>query len=340
MTTDGRKKILIFSQAPADIKYTICLYEEYVKSHEILICVVNVFNDYRYLKSLNLDCGLLFIPLFSMKNPFNVIRQKCILARTYKEIFRHCRGAKIYFNSKDFDFGTYYFIGKLYSSNTVYFYDFYKHEGDIATSLPLRNILQKLLLSCIVGNRVSYIKMGSCFVPRFEYRGMGIKEVVLRTNPDNLTKYMFDVPVSVKRRILLYESNGQQDPRFVDYGKTLEEILRVFADCEFEVFIKPHPRLGYSRLLTGRGLNFIESYIPAEMIKYESFQYVIGFATMSITSTRGAGKTRALSLMDLIDYKSADDKASEKESLLWLDDTLYFVKTLDELRSILTGDAG
>jgi len=335
MATDD-KRIIIFSQAPADIKYTIHLYEKYGKSHEILICVINVFNNYRYLKSLDLGCSLLFVPQFSMKNPFNVVRQKHILGKTYKGIFRHCRGANIYFNSKHFDFGTYYFIKKLHNSNTVYFYDLYKHKGDIITSLPLRNILQKLFLNCIVGSHISYIKVGSRLFPTFDYSDMRIEEIVLKTNPDNLSKYMFKVQVPFKRSILFFESNGQRDPQFVDYGKTLDQVLRVFRQSGFEVFIKPHPRVGYSRMLDGYGFSFIESCVPGEMIKIENFDYVIGFNTTSLTTKIDGGKTKVLSLIDIVDYKSADDKAMMKEYLLRFNDSLYFVQTLDELQNLLT----
>ena len=337
MTIDD-EKIIIFSQAPADIKYVIDLYEKWHISHKIMICVTGVINNYRYLQSLNLNSNLLFIPLFTMKNPFNVVRQKLILGKIYKGTFQHYRGAKIYFNSKHFDFGTYYFLRKLHYSNTVYFFDLYKHKGDITTSFPLRYILKKLLLNCIVGNHISYMKVGAHLFPIFDYSHMKIEEIVLKTNPDNLSKYMFEVQVPFKRSILFFESNGQMDTHFVDYGKTLDQVLDVFRQSGFEVFIKPHPRIGYSRMLDDHGFIFIESYVPGEMIQIENFDYVIGFASTSLTIAIDGGKTKALSLIDLLDYKSADNKAMMKEYLLRFNDSLYFVQTLDELQSLLTAD--
>jgi hypothetical protein len=220
----------------------------------------------------------------------------------------------------------------------VYFYDLYKHKGDIITSFPLRYVLKKLLLNCIVGNHISYMKVGSRLFPTFDYSNIRIEEIVLKTNPDNISKYMFEVQVPFKKSILFFESNGQRVPHFVDYVKTIDQVLNVFRQSGFEVFIKPHPRLGYSRMLDDHGFIFIESYVPGEMIKIENFDYVIGFASTSLTITIDGGKTKVLSLIDLLDYKSADNKTMLKEYMLRFNDSLYFVQTFAELQNILTAD--
>jgi len=61
-------KVILFSQAPADIKYVLFLYEKFKDDKQIDIIVVNVENNFKYLQSLNLKARLYFVPVIGAKN--------------------------------------------------------------------------------------------------------------------------------------------------------------------------------------------------------------------------------------------------------------------------------
>ena len=66
------KKILIFCQAPADIKYALTIYERNKNDSDISIFTINVEGMHKFLKSFNLNLKELQhiqYPKYNIKNP-------------------------------------------------------------------------------------------------------------------------------------------------------------------------------------------------------------------------------------------------------------------------------
>jgi len=297
--------IVLFSQAPADIQYVLSLYDKYKNKYSIKIIVVNVKNNFKFFKQLNLSVKLYFFPLIGYKNIVFFIKNIFLMNREYSILFQKMSKAKIYFFSNNYDYVTAFFIEKLQINNSIYFTDIYDINGKEINNT--RNLLKKILVKLLLGINIKFFKIGDVFAYQYLYNKQYITKVVINIDNSRLEMYKYKVnSLNVeKEKLLLFESNGEQDTSFLHYKEDLDSILTIL-EHKYIIYIKAHPRLGYSKVLNKyKHVKYIEDFIPSELINTKQFSIILGIDSTAIATSR---HSNIYSLLDIFAYKNIKRK--------------------------------
>ncbi len=117
--------------------------------------------------------------------------------------------------------------------------------------------------------------------------------------------------ISSKNNLLLLESNSKLDQKFKNYQDDLIFILNVLKK-KYNIYVKPHPRLGYSPFLDQYATGMIESFVPVELLCLDDFFIVIGIDSASIAT---ASHDNKYSVIDLFSFKNNSEKQNLKKYL-------------------------
>ena len=83
LSNKSAKKVVLFSQSPADIKYLLTIYNQYRYDYEVKIYVVGVRSNYIFLKEVLGECSIEFIKVPTIRqilfNPFKLLCSWCQL---------------------------------------------------------------------------------------------------------------------------------------------------------------------------------------------------------------------------------------------------------------------
>ena len=325
------KKLVLFSQSPGDIRYVINLYEEFKELNEIKIVVVTVINNYKFLKSLDLKADIEFVPLVSKKNILKLSIFFIRLRFIYNYLFFKCEDANVYFFSNTMDYVTAYFVKKLSIRNTVHFIDIYKVEG-----LSLKGVKYTFLtfiVELILGINIRFLRYHSgdiCYQYNFKKDNVFSKEPKL--NSEIKDCYQSRVLSNTKKsKLILLEGNGVTNQHYVNYEKNLRDCIEALS-IKYEIYIKPHPRIGFSNFLIDCDVQILESSIPAEFIFWADFQIVLGIDTAAITKAEHENK---YCVIDCFDFKNQKKKIKLKEYLnAQRDGCLQYVNDLESISDI------
>ncbi len=289
--------MILFSQAPADIQYVLSLYDKYKDSYNIKIIIVNVENNYKFFKSLNLNAKLEFIPVVSQKILFRYIIFLFELRGLYKELFSTIDNTKIYFFSKNYDYVTAFFIEKLYKNNKVFFVDIYKQNYIEKKSII--NKIKKTIMYYSLGIEVYFNEYSYIYV-----LDKKINIIYLNILQKNIEKYIYRVKVQnlKKPNLLFYESDMVKYNWFTDYTRDLTNIMDKISK-KYNIYVKPHPRLGYSKILNHYDITIIEDYIPSELLSLRDFDVLLGTESTAIASANFANKYSLVNLLEYSDLK-------------------------------------
>jgi len=305
------KELILFSQAPADIQYVLSLYDKNKDGFKIKIIVIGVENSFKFFKSLGLSAEIKFIPLIAYKNLLKFLYFSLRLRRLYKQYFLNKSDAEVYFFSNNYDYVTAYFIEKLAKSNNVYFYDIYKLDG---TPIKSFTVITKVFLTKILfGITVKFFNISGLQVYQYMYSKNEVHEIDLIINAKKMLSYQYRVKANTnsKNNLLLLESNSKSDQKFKNYQDDLTFILNVLKK-KYNIYIKPHPRLGYSSFLDQYATGMIESFVPAELLCLDDFFIVIGIDSASIAT---ASHDNKYSVIDLFSFKNNSEKQNLKKYL-------------------------
>lgn len=90
------RNLIIICQAPADVQYVVNMYNDN-SARCNSIFVINVFNVFLFLKSLDLDVEIYYIPykLHSFKNLVDIMKERKRLNSLWSQY-------KIYFSNSDY----------------------------------------------------------------------------------------------------------------------------------------------------------------------------------------------------------------------------------------------
>lgn len=327
------KNMILFSQAPADIVYVLSLYQRFRYTHKIRIVVVNVENSYKFFQSLNLNAELDFIPLVPQKKLIRFLKFLFRLRSVYRQIFSNYKNAEIYYFSNCYDYVTAFFIEKLALNNEIYFADLYNSKGPTISGVATK--IKKLQVKLLLGISVKYFRHST----QRAYQYLAPKSVLfiapntLFTNDNNLDEFKYKVEgVEHKNCILFLESNGSLDNRFTCYDQQISCVFKQIPNS-VTMFIKPHPRLGYSSILDDYEPIIMEDYIPAEMIDLECFSAIIGIDSASVALMDHPNK---LCIIDLFEYKFSEINIEMKAYLDELPgEDFKYAKNMDELKDFL-----
>ena len=143
-------------------------------------------------------------------------------------------------------------------------------------------------------------------------------------------KYKYNVIFenSHKKNLLLYESNSELDEWFVDYKRDLAKFIDKVSN-NYNIYVKPHPRLGYSKFLEKYSVTVIDDYIPSELLSLKDFDIIFGVESTAIATTNFKNK---FCLVKLFIY---NDFGRKKYIINYLselsNDNLIFVESLDDI---------
>ena len=310
------KNIIIYCQAPADIKYVLSIYEKYRETSYISIYCVSVKYMYTYIKSLNLELKILsFISGYtklSLKNPMSFYRGSRYLSKIIHEHSKYIENGIVYFFSISYDWITFAIVARLAEKNSVLFYDHYLGIRYVKRSnYSLKESYEAILFRLMTGIRYTFFynnhkKVLTC--PYYDYGIYRMKpKVEVRMA---LKKYQYS-PSNIKQKsLLLFESNQMFELGTIkQYDHVMEKILKHFKDEGFYIYLKAHPRLGHSKSIDQFVDARLPRLIPAELIDCSSFSIIIGIDSYSIAFLAKENKN-VFSLIHLLDYVDEDYKSS------------------------------
>nr|WP_295903185.1 hypothetical protein [uncultured Bdellovibrio sp.] len=273
----NRSKVIIFCQAPADISYTLLLYEKHRKvGDSVHIIVVNVLANFKFLQSLSLKCDLSFIELLSLKNPIQLMLMRGRL-RSYIKKLAPGKADKVYFFSILHDYVTTFLVKKFQDTSSVIFVDHYSHNIEEYEASLLESV-QLSMVNFILGTD---LKFARCQGQRFYYSTAEYERSIARGIGAEELKKFYYVPKSngSKAKILLFESKVSEGSYFLNYEMEIKAVLFELKKT-FDIYVKGHPRLGISdMILKDQSIKIIPSYVPGEFVSLEEFCFVLGIDT-------------------------------------------------------------
>lgn len=292
-----KKKVILFSQSPSDIKYNLFLYNKYKKNYEILIIVVNVHSNYKFFLSLRLNCKLTFIPFISIQNPIKAFFYSFKLRNIYKELFLNLKNERVFFFSDNSDYITSFFIEKLSKENNVFFVDIFNITGMELNSV--KNSFIKFFTKLIFEIEIYFFDLNG--KKSYKFMNDYIKKINIEFDIDELKEFNYKLSIDNKdkKNLLLFESREAKGI-FTNYERNLIDFIKEYSPV-YTIYIKPHPRLGYSSILNKLNVDIIEDYVPAEFLELNSFEVVTGIITVSISTINHKNKVCIIDSFDFLD---------------------------------------
>ena len=328
---EGFSDTIIFFQAPNDLRYILDFYEKNKQSSKISILVIGSDNNFKFLKTLNLNANIIQLPSFEIKSIhlsiFQIVNCKKILKQFNK------LKLKIYYFSNNHDLTTAFCLKKLSSDkNLIIKIDLYKYSLQKYNS----NILEKL--SLILINKSLGINL------KF-YNSTGLRLYVFELSPDHIiepfdinvsSKYKVNVNVKNEKSILLLESNGITQQYFKNYTIHLTKIIELLLKNKYQIFVKPHPRLGYQDILNNyKNIIILDSFIPSEFFELGNFDFIFGIESTAIANF-SIDNSNAYSLLKLFKYSNLEYK---KELEIFLNDIsknkLQYLETEKQFNDVI-----
>ncbi|MHA1395368.1 MAG: hypothetical protein ACTSRZ_17830 [Promethearchaeota archaeon] len=303
------KKILIFCQAPSDIKYALTIYERNKNNAEISIVTVNVKGMYEFIGKLNLNISeLFFIPYPKNLKRINIIiKTKKYLRSFYKNNFYHIKNYIIYYFSNHFDYMTFFMLKKLEKNNKIIFINHYDDEvakNYKPASFSLKYLGKKIIYYYITGLWFEFYRFDKSYMLKFPFKRFQITE----KKNDILDKGIYDkysvkINKSDSKKILFLEMDYKKSKIFKNYKSITLKLISFLKKNGFKLYLKPHPRLGYSLFLKDKVDYIVNSDIPAEFIDDSSFDMVIGISSSALAYFAEKGNSKVISLINIYDFK-------------------------------------
>jgi len=305
------RQLILFSQAPADIVYILSLYEQKKEHYKVKIIVVNVMNNFKFFKGLKLNAQIEYVPVIAKKNPLKLFIFFIRLRILYIKLFNKIDRSEVYFFSNTADYATAFFIEKLSFNHNVYFIDIHKIKG--LEVYGFINSLSKITFQFLLGIRVKFFIFYSGIVGyQYLFDPDRVLEKNLNPNDNVLKQYQYRInSQGNKKKLLLFEGNGSLDSFYIDYEKTLRASIEKLSK-KYEIYIKPHPRLGYSDFLADYDVVIVESHIPAELIFLNNFDVILGIVTTAIATAKHHNK---YSLINIFEFNDKNVKLKFKKHM-------------------------
>jgi hypothetical protein len=300
------QQLILFSQAPADIIYVLTLYEQKKENYKVKIVVVNVINNFKFLKSLKLKAEIEYVPIIAKKNTLKLLTFFLRLRFMYLKLFNKIYKAEVYFFSNTADYATAFFIEKLSYTSNVYFIDIHKIKGPEVYGF--KNSLSKIAVKFLLNIKIKFfISYSGGTGYQYLFDPNRVVEKKLNPNENVLNQYQYRINnQGNKKKLLLFEGNGASSSFYVDYEMTLGAIIEKLSK-KYEIYIKPHPRLGYSDFLTNYDIVIVESHIPSEFIFLKNFDVILGIVTTAIATAKHYNKYSLINV-----FKFNDDNVKVK----------------------------
>ena len=335
---------LIFCQSPGDIPYVLKTYEdEYQRGNKITILVVNVYNNYLFLRELKLELeDLLFIPykLYNLKQIFKYpleIRRVKKFCNIYLKKYKF---TKFYFYSVFCDWLTFSILNQICTRNSDIIYVDYH---DSLEKLQRKSFIQfkyriYIFLLYLLSNRVYFdFDIEGQTEYRFKIENYKFIKTKKATSINlDTSKYFIEVPLKTDRNILLFANCYYDFFRKESFYKTYKAILNIFHSYDYNIVIKYHPREG--KILEIDSLKDLEYpiYIPAEFINPTGYKFIFGLQTSCLNYFTNNSSIPTYSLINL--FESSDNEQINyirNYLLINTNNKIKFINSFEQLKEVL-----
>jgi hypothetical protein len=324
------KKIIVFSQSPRDMASVLALYDKHQNSHSITIIVVNVKKTFHLLNELKLNAEIIFIPVVAHKHWVNFLKSIVHIRKMYRNIMQSIQGAEIYFFSVEYDYVTAFFIQRLQNKNKVYLIDLVSLDYEKIASIA--NSIKIFITRLIFGINIEFVRFFSSHQGyRYLHDKNLVKKIHIKVDNIAISKYKFKPLLSVnnKKKLLFIEQNGEISLDYKNYQRDLKCILDSLNQ-RYDVYIKPHPRLGYSSILDNYNVTILDAYYPIEIMNLTVFNVIVTAFSTSIASAKHPNK---YCLIDLFEFTVGIEKINYLKRYLegGAENEFHYISDIEEL---------
>ena len=287
-----RYDIIVFIQAPADLRYALNIYKKN-EGKDFLFCIVNVEGVYKFVKDLPLQkTEIVFIEYirYSLKKPLSIFKAKAKF-NLLREVFNSISMREIYFFSRIDDYLTGGIIGQILKNKNinVFYYNHYDDKG-----LQKINRFSFYHLKSWLHSKISFYITGTLFISRYYGKPLEfafwkynkIKEVKQKNNTPIDKKFLIKSNVDFNKKnenILFFISSEDLDFITTESKEILiKTIKRIGKKESIKLFLKGHPRIGTSEELKPFFSDIIPDYIPSEFIDYKNFSLIVGIGSTAL----------------------------------------------------------
>jgi hypothetical protein len=286
-----KTKLLIFCQAPADVSYTLTIYEKYIDSHSVHIYVINVKGVYEFLKDINLSkVKITFINynLNNLKSFSKIYSEKKRLNLLFDQYFSKINNSKIFFFSRFEDWITSFFIHKASKNKKVKI--FYCNHYDQVSDLFLikKNFKIKVFVYLVILKYITGIWFKAKIrakIPELNTNNYSFENFDIKLKKKIFEKYSYEIDnyLADKKKILFFLSPCDSSIFNIDsYQDILFKVLKTLKKYDFSIFLKGHPRIGLPSDLDLENYSVIPTYVPGEFINLSSFDLILGIDTNAL----------------------------------------------------------
>ena len=342
-----RYDIIVFIQAPADLRYALNIYKKN-EGKDFLFCIVNVEGVYKFIKGLPLQkTEILFIEYirYSLKKPFSIFKAEekfSFLCKTFNVI----SSGEVYFFSRIDDWITCGLIGFLSRKKNIftYYYNHYDDKGLQKINKRTISYLKYWLHSKVV----CYLTNNS-FVCRFIGKSLEFafwKYKIKEIRPDNkigieedFLYVLNDVDINDKN-ILFFLT--PEDLDFITKEskiKLISLIDRISKIENVDLYLKGHPRSGTPNEVKLYFNHIIPDYIPAEFIDYKNIFLIIGLGTTALTYPINLNINKnVVSIVKNIDFKDNNNQYLYVKFLNELTNNRIKYASLEDIEKLLSNE--
>ncbi len=334
-----KDNLILFFQAPANLPYLLKQYEENVGKKNIYIYVMNVENDYKFIKSLNLKVKEIIFISYEWLVPRyrrTWLTQYKRVRKVYRQYFKWIKNASIYFYSAVSDWMTFYFVKKLSKnrSNEVVYADHYDMLDKRMEKRPLHRAekLQRLMYWLVTGIWMDFnFKLDMYAMPYQRYNIRKIVAEEIRSTKD----YQYVLKTDLSRKNILYLSNPWiADGSEAKEAAALETVrfIEYLKSKGYKFIIKGHPRLLLDNRLANAADEVIPPYILSEFINVDKVDVILCVESSAAHYFTEFTNKPVYSLLYLYHSASEDKKDYCAQYLRELTHgKIKFLQSLDEL---------
>ena len=150
-------------------------------------------------------------------------------------------------------------------------------------------------------------------------------------------RYSYRIRQVRENSLLFFEANhARNNDSIQNYEFRMRQIIQQLLDHGYNIYIKPHPRMWYSRFLDEYDVTILPDYVPGEFVDLEPFSAVIGIETVAIAKIAKYRKIPVFSVLELFDFRNRTSSEQYKEFLMdQSKGNLTFISTKEQLTSAI-----
>ncbi len=331
--------LILFFQAPANLPYLLKQYEENVGKKNIYIFVMNVENDYKFIKSLNLkvkEISFISAEWLVPRYRRTWLTQRKRVRKVYQQHIKWIRNASIYFYSAVSDWMTFYFVKKLSKNRTneVIYADHYDMLEKRREMRPLGKAekLERLMYWFVTGIWMDF--NFNQFMYAMPYQRYNIRKVVAEEIHSTKDYQYFPNTDSSRKNILYLSNPWSADGHQAKEAAALETIqfIEHLKKMGFKFIIKGHPRLLLDERFAKAADEVIPPYILSEFINVDKIDVILCVESSAAHYFTEFTNKPVYSLIYL--YQSASQESKDYYAQYLRDLThgkIKFLESLDDL---------